>query len=756
MDLATGESVRVEAFEGRGFQRGLPAERPLARSSRVIDLGRDDRSGAYEVRTARDGLAPRRAWIDEGRARAERTVAFARRVEERIDRTVRWPTSGWAEARASIWALAPELRRVGFIPWRAGLTPPPFVAPAIGGRHLALLVCDARDRRVCGGRLLELAANSARAHVVIDVAPRPHQGRWPATRASQRAVCGESPTHREAVELVARLVAGGEDRAAETWIAALVVEWPFLALTLRAALMRTVARLRERQKRFEEAAAALRVADASRVPLSKCRPRRPRRHAPAGTLCSLRPRQEPNMYLLHAIPSVLQLIVDAEDELAALAGSCRWAREQSGAALVAFIGGPECRTVVIDGARGDDVRDEERVMAGEVNGVERSERPDGVSVVATVRYAGLRVGAVLVRADRAREQTATEAALALAALCAPALRARLDALMVEKAGRSSLSDILGRSPAMTALKDAICRSAVTPFPVLIEGESGTGKELVARAIHRLSPRRDRRFAAVNCAALSDELVDAELFGHARGAFTGAVGPRAGLFEEAHGGSLFLDEVGELAPRAQAKLLRAIQEREIRRLGENAPRAVDTRLIAATNRSLAEMVSRTIFREDLLFRLAVVRITLVPLRERVEDVPLLAHTFWTRMTREVGKRTLLGPDALSRLASHHWPGNVRELQNVMAGLLVLAPTRGRVGHRHVEQVLAMAGHMQRGAPVSLERARASCERRTVAAALARHAGRRSAAARELGLSRQGLTKAIRRLHLELDRLREGVA
>src|SRR5262249_25732812 len=152
-------------------------------------------------------------------------------------------------------------------------------------------------------------------------------------------------------------------------------------------------------------------------------------------------------------------------------------------------------------------------------------------------------------------------------------RARLDAIQAARQGQTQTPEILGRSPAITNLRETIARAAATPFSVLIEGESGTGKELVARAIHRLSPRRDRRLSAVNCAAITDELVEAELFGHARGAFTGAVGPRVGLVEEAHGGSLFLDEVSELSARAQAKLLRVLQEREVRRVGENAPRPV---------------------------------------------------------------------------------------------------------------------------------------------------------------------------------------
>ncbi|MDA1306357.1 MAG: sigma 54-interacting transcriptional regulator [Acidobacteria bacterium] len=279
----------------------------------------------------------------------------------------------------------------------------------------------------------------------------------------------------------------------------------------------------------------------------------------------------------------------------------------------------------------------------------------------------------------------------------------------------------------------------------LEGESGVGKELVARALHRLSARRDRRLAALNCAALTDELFEAELFGHTRGAFTGAVGARTGLFEDAHQGTLFLDEVGELSARAQAKLLRVLQEGEVRRVGDNQTRAVDVRVVAATNRSLAAAAAQGHYREDLVFRLAVVRITVPPLRERIEDIPGLAQTFWTRATEHRATRAWLAPDGLAALCRYSWPGNVRELQNVMAGLVLAAPERGRVTARHVAAVLEGASAGQTTAPgVSLDEARRALDRQLVSAALARHAGCRAAAARDLGVSRQGLSKLMARL------------
>jgi transcriptional regulator with GAF, ATPase, and Fis domain len=362
-----------------------------------------------------------------------------------------------------------------------------------------------------------------------------------------------------------------------------------------------------------------------------------------------------------------------------------------------------------------------------------------------IKYAGNTVAAVACRwpAGSLVDPVAVATYLSASAL---ALSSSVQALLEVRpvAPHTAWGDLLGDSPAAVRLREAVERAARAPFPVLIEGESGSGKELVARAIHRLGPRRDRRFCAINCAAITDELVEAELFGHARGAFTGAATERAGLFEDADGGSLFLDEVGELSARAQAKLLRVLQEGEVRRVGENAARRVDVRLIAATNRGLEQEVAAARFRADLRYRLDVVRITVPALRDRVSDIPVLATHFWHDASARVGSRATLGPEALAALSRYDWPGNVRELQNAIASMAVQAPRRGRIGASSLPSRLATAASPSSG---SFETARADFERRFVRAALAQTNGHRARTAKMLGVSRQGLAKMLRRLGIE---------
>lgn len=308
---------------------------------------------------------------------------------------------------------------------------------------------------------------------------------------------------------------------------------------------------------------------------------------------------------------------------------------------------------------------------------------------------------------------------------------------------SGVARLVGDSEPMLALREAVRRAAAAPFPVLIEGESGTGKELVARALHEEGPRRDETFAAVNCATFSDDLIETELFGHAKGAFTGAMQSRRGLLEASSGGTVFLDEVGELSPRAQAKLLRALQDGEIRKVGENVTRRLDLRVVAATNRTLAGEAAGGRFRRDLLYRLDVVHLHVPPLRDRGDDIARLAAHYWDRALLQAGGRGRLARGTMTALAAHEWPGNVRELQNVLAALAVAAPLHGEVGPELLPAAIRRAAEQSRP---TLTEARRAFDRAFVHDALTRAGGRRSPAARELGVSRQGLAKLVVRLGL----------
>ena len=242
----------------------------------------------------------------------------------------------------------------------------------------------------------------------------------------------------------------------------------------------------------------------------------------------------------------------------------------------------------------------------------------------------------------------------------------------ERADRFGVRNLIGQSPAMVEVYKLVARVAGLDTTVLIQGETGTGKELVARAIHHASPRADGPFVVVDCSALAETLFESELFGHERGAFTGALAARRGLFETAAGGTCLLDEIGELSPALQAKLLRALQEQSIRRVGGNEQIAVNVRMIAATNRDLRKRVDDGAFREDLYYRLNVVSIAVPPLRERGGDVHLLAQHFVDQYARAAKKAIRgLAPETLDLLSVHHWPGNVRELENTIARAVALS-------------------------------------------------------------------------------------
>jgi len=300
--------------------------------------------------------------------------------------------------------------------------------------------------------------------------------------------------------------------------------------------------------------------------------------------------------------------------------------------------------------------------------------------------------------------------------------------------------IVAASPSMIEVLETIERVAEFKATVLLTGESGTGKEVLARALHAQSPRRDEAFVAVNCGAIPENLLESELFGHARGAFTGADRARRGLFLEADGGTLFLDEVGELPPSLQVKLLRVLQEEEVRPLGESKSRQVDVRVIAATARDLEAEVSAGRFREDLFYRLNVMRIHVPALRDRRQDVPLLVDHFLEHFRCALGRPVrAIADDALARLVAHPWPGNVRELENVIERAVILA----RGDRLTVQELPTNVVHPDPGAGVaavgdqSLRRARRAAEIEAIRSALRATGGNRTHAARVLEISHRAL-------------------
>jgi PAS domain S-box-containing protein len=323
---------------------------------------------------------------------------------------------------------------------------------------------------------------------------------------------------------------------------------------------------------------------------------------------------------------------------------------------------------------------------------------------------------------------------------------QIEELQKELESHYTFEDIVGRSPAMMQLFQLLPQIAESHSTVLIEGASGTGKELFARAIHDLSPRRDNRFVAVNCAALPDTLLESELFGHKAGAFTDARRDKPGRFALADKGTIFLDEVGDVSPAMQARLLRVLQERCIEPLGSVEPVAVDVRVVAATNKKLLRLVRTGRFREDLFYRVRVVHLKLPALRQRREDVPLLVDHLVAKFNRIQGKAIAgVSDEVLARLMEHDYPGNVRELENIIEQAFVLC--RGElIETHHLPPELRPAGTSgarDGGGPMTLR----ALERRRIADALRRHQGSRKRTARELGIDTSTLYRKIKLLGIE---------
>lgn len=328
-------------------------------------------------------------------------------------------------------------------------------------------------------------------------------------------------------------------------------------------------------------------------------------------------------------------------------------------------------------------------------------------------------------------------------------RETIEVLCRQSSTGLAFEELIGNSPAMQAVFQQLHLAAESDVSVLLTGESGTGKELAARAIHRQSARANKPFMAINCAAIPENLLESELFGHTKGAFTGATHDRAGLFEVAQGGTLFLDEIGDVSPTIQVKLLRVLEEREMRRVGQSQTRPVDVRLITATHRDLMQLIHQEKMREDFYYRIHVFAVKLPPLRERVEDIPLLVDHFIQQLGKQRARQAPpirgVARDTLDVLCEYHWPGNVRELRNVIEYASVLA-CGDRISYLDLPpEVRGVAA--DRGALQGLTQEQAQ-EKNRIEQALRQFAGNRTKAASLLGTSRVTLWKKISRYGIQL--------
>ena len=308
--------------------------------------------------------------------------------------------------------------------------------------------------------------------------------------------------------------------------------------------------------------------------------------------------------------------------------------------------------------------------------------------------------------------------------------------------------ILGKSAVMQDLFELIDNVAATDSPVMIQGESGTGKELVARAIHDVSPRGSKPFVKVNCASLNENLLESELFGHTRGAYTGADRTRIGRFEAAHGGTIFLDEIGDVPLSTQVKLLRVLEEREIERVGDHRPIKVDVRIVSATHKSLERLIEENAFREDLFFRINVFPMHIAPLQQRPEDIPAIVQHFIRENNQKTGKKILgLTPEAMEKLSAYPWPGNVRELRNAVEYAFVLCNSGGiAVGHLPPKIGAGPSASCPEPALPAADEKHPS-ERDALVRALEQTGGNRTEAARILGVSRVTVWKRMKKFGIE---------
>ena len=661
--------------------------------------------------------------------------------------------AAWARA---VRELARHARLAGFVPVAAEALGAVLAEarwrwpPWLGDRSLVIFACEGYLPGPAAVALLRLATRDQRPHLIVRglTSQAPWRPRLMATPSRVHEATPASAIESDTPEALARRALALADAGPAAQGEA-VARWAVMladTAEVRAAGRCALARCLLRQDRLLEARAALAALDGpdsagASVPWVAA--------LVSGLRADLAAREQqprPDLAIFDDVLRVLRICQEVEDERVALTRVAEVLRDRLSASTVSFVVKDHgIATAIIQAGVGTAALDVATRAIETGVAVLPASRGTVVDGAWPVRYGAGIVGALWCRWPTGLPLLVDDAGMLIGlavTAAAPSLHASVERRRTPEAASAVIPELIGGSEVMQALRTAVLKAAASPFPVLIEGESGSGKELVAKAIHAASQRRDRRFCALNCAALADDLVEAELFGHTRGAFTGAVAERAGLFEDAQGGTLFLDEVGELGARVQAKLLRVLQESEVRRLGESRVRRVDVRIVAATNRSLADEVEHDRFRRDLWYRLDVIRVTVPPLRERLEDIPALVRHVWNTLCERTGHRAVLSPAAMSAFGAYDWPGNVRELQNVLASMIVAGPKRGPIGSgampAHVARVAAL------GRPASLVQARREFEARFVRAALARADGKPTFAARELGISRQGLRKLTQRL------------
>ena len=741
LDLATGAAIRWHV-------RRQPAKSSLSlfdvraqawlidfdvRGHSRVEVWERPASGRFPAAAATDALDTFRAALADARDGRPRALDLAEPS-----------TDTWARTHR---LLAREARLAGFVPLAADalgavLSQARWRWPSwLKDRSLVVFATNTSLTNDATLALFRLATKDARPHLIVRTATadRPWRPRMMAAplHVHEQGAVDVIQGPEALIERSRQLRMTGQVTDAEA-----AARWGVLLTTgpEQAAARCALARCLIAQRRLLEARAALlsvSTAEAEELRNQIVRD-------------AYEPKTEPAM--VQAFLDVLRLCQEVDDASLALSRTCGLIRQHLSATCVAFVSRHRDQPYAITHAGASPPPPAHLEVALRVldTGVPVPAADSAQSVEAAwpIRYGSSVVGAVWCRwaigVPVVAQDIATLLGLAATA-AAPAVHETVERLRTPMAAAGLIPDLIGDSPGMQTVRHAVLRAAASPFPVLIEGESGSGKELVARAVHAASVRRTRRFCALNCAALADELVEAELFGHTRGAFTGAVAERLGLFEEAQGGTLFLDEVAELSPRVQAKLLRTLQEGEVRRLGESTTRKTDARIVAATNRPLAGEVEVGRFRSDLRYRLDVLRISIPPLRDRLEDLPALVRHGWAQLAQRTGSRAVLSPAAFSLLGSYDWPGNVRELQNVLASIMVAGPARGVIGPQMLPAHITRAAAI--GTRSTLAEARRAFESHYVRAALARAGGRLLVAARELGVSRQGLTKLMTRLDLE---------